>query len=86
MKNRLRLSAALFSLVAVAACFDVYCKDPVEAATQQEPEKSAATSRHPAVDINAQPESAEPESLYGFSFAYLAWNLFLQAIAPVKVP
>ncbi len=86
MKNRIRLSAALLSIVGVvAACFGIYSKDRVEAATRlQEPEKFAAASQHPAVNTSAQPASAEPESLYGPSFAYLAWNLFLQAMAPAN--
>ncbi len=85
MKNRIRLSAALLSIVAVAACFGVYSKDRVEAATRpQEPEKSATASQQPAVNISAQPASGEPESQYGPSFAYLAWSLFLQAMAPAN--
>ena len=83
MKNRMRLSAALLSIIAAAACFGVYSKNPVEAKTlPQEPEKSAADSQQQAANMSAQPASAEPESLYGPSFAYLAWNLFLQAMAP----
>jgi hypothetical protein len=38
MKNRIRLSAVLLSIVAVAVCFSVYSKDRVEAAPRlQEP-------------------------------------------------
>jgi hypothetical protein len=85
MKNRIRLSAALFSIVAVAACFGIYSKDRVEAAIRlQEPEKSAATAQKPAVNISDQSASGEPESLYGPSFAFLAWNLFLQAMTPTN--
>jgi hypothetical protein len=85
MKNRIRLSAALLSIVAVAACFGVYSKDRVEAATRpQKPEKSSTPSQQPAVSTSSQPASAEPESLYGPSFAFLAWNLFLQTMAPAN--
>jgi hypothetical protein len=85
MKNRTRLSAALLLIVAVAGRFGVYSKDRVEAATRpQEPEKSAAASQQPAGKMSAEPASAEPESVYGPSFAFLAWNLFLQAMAPAN--
>ena len=85
MKNRIRLSAALLSIVAVAVCFSVYSKDRVEAAPRpQEPEKSATASQQPPVNISAQLASGEPESQYGPSFAYLAWSLFLQAMAPAN--
>ena len=84
MKSRIRLSAALLSIAAIAACFGVYSKDRVEAATRpQEPEKSSTSYQQPAVK-GAQPDSAEPESVYGPSFAFLAWNLFLQAMAPAN--
>ena len=85
MKSRFRLSAALLVIVAVAACCGVYSKDRAEAATTpQEPEKSIAASQQPAANSSAQPASSEPENLYGPSFAYLAWNLFLKAMAPAN--
>lgn len=85
MQNRTRLFAAVLSLVAIAACFAVYSKNPVEAAPrQQEPEKPITASQQQAVNVSAQPASAEPESQYGPSFAYLAWSLFLQAMAPAN--
>ena len=85
MKNRIRLSAALLSLVAVAVCFGVHSKDRVEAATRpQDPKKSAAATQQSSANMTAEPASAEPESVYGFSFPYLAWNLFLQAMAPAE--
>jgi hypothetical protein len=85
MKNRTRLSAALLSIVAIAACFAIYSKDRVEAAPRpQESRRSTATSQQPAANISAEPGSADPESLYGPSFAFLAWNLFLQAVAPAN--
>jgi hypothetical protein len=78
MKNRTRLSAALLAISAVVACFAVYSKGRAEAASRpQDSEKSAA-------NINTQSASSEPESQYGPSFAYLAWSLFLQAVAPAK--
>ena len=80
MKNRIRLSAALLSIVAVIACFAVYSKDSAHAAT--EPGKSAAASQQPPVNTDAPQASAMPENLYGPSFAFLAWNLFIQAMAP----
>jgi hypothetical protein len=84
MKNRIRLSAALLSIVAIAVCFGIDSKDRVEAATRpQEPEKSSTPSQQPAVN-GAQPDSAEPESVYGPSFAFLAWNLFLRVMAPAN--
>jgi hypothetical protein len=85
MKNRIMLSAALLSIAAVVAYFGVYSKGRVEAATRpQEHERSAAAPQQTAGDISAEPASAEPESVYGPSFAYLAWNLFLQAMAPAN--
>jgi hypothetical protein len=83
MKHRIRLCAALLSIVAIAACFGVHSKDRVEAAVRpQETEKSAATSQKPAVSMSAQPDSSDPENQYGPSFAFLAWNIFLQAMTP----
>ncbi len=83
MKNCIRLSAALFSIVAVAACFGVYSKDRAEAATRpQAPEKSVAASQQPVVDMSAQAASREPDNLYGPSFASIAWRLFIEAMAP----
>ena len=85
MKNCTRPFAALLSIVAIAACFGIYSKKPVEAALRpQETEKSAASSQKPAVSTSVQPASADPESQYGPSFAYLAWSLFLQAMAPAN--
>jgi hypothetical protein len=85
MKNCIRLSAALLLIVAMAASFGIYSKKSVEAAPRpQEPEKSAAGSQQPAVDATAPQASAMPENLYGPSFAYLAWNLFLEAMAPAN--
>ena len=81
MKNRIRFSAALLSLVAVATCFGVYSKDRAEAATgPEEPQKSTAAYQQPAVNTSAQP--ASEDAFYGPSFASLAWGLFLQAMAP----
>ena len=86
MKNRTRFSAALLLILTVAACFAIYSKDRVEAATwpPQEPGKSAAASQQSTTNTSAEPASAEPESQYGPSFAYLAWSLFLQAVAPAN--
>jgi len=83
MKHCVKVPAALLSIVAVAACLGVYSGDCsqnlVQAATrQQEPEKSFPQS----TESSAQLSSAEPESVYGESFAFLAWNLFLQVMAP----
>ncbi|MBV9403986.1 MAG: hypothetical protein JO211_01480, partial [Acidobacteriaceae bacterium] len=77
MKSRFRPAAALLSIVTVAAWFGVYAKGQADSATRpQELDKSVGASQAPG--------SADPESLYGPSFAYLAWNLFLQAMAPAK--
>jgi hypothetical protein len=85
MKNRIRLSTTLLSILAVAACCAVYSKKSVEAAIRpQEPEKSAPAPQQPAGNMSAEPASAEPESVYGPSFAYLAWNLFVRAMAPAN--
>jgi hypothetical protein len=85
MKSRFRISAALLPIIAVAAWFGVYSKDRAEAATRpQEPGKSVAASQQPAVNSSAQPASGESDNLYGPSFAYLAWNLFLKAMAPAN--
>jgi len=62
MKNRTRLSAALLSIVAVAAFFGAHFKNRAEAATG--PQEVAAVNQ------------------YDPSFAWLAWQLFLQAMAP----
>jgi hypothetical protein len=80
MKNRIRLSAALLFIVAVAACFGVYSRDRVEAATK--PEESAAPSQQLTGNMSAPQASSMPENLYGPSFAYLAWDLFLKVMAP----
>lgn len=83
MRNCIRFSAALLSIIAIAACSGIYSKERVEAATRpQKPEKSAATSQQPAADMSALPGSDNVEGHYGPSFAYLAWNLFLQVMAP----
>jgi hypothetical protein len=83
MKNRIKLCAALLSIVAVAACFCIQSKDRAEAATRpQETGKTAAASQQPAVNTSDQTTSAGPEALYGPSFAYLAWHLFVHAMEP----
>ena len=83
MKNRIRLSAALLSIVAIAACFGVYSKDRVEAATRpQEPGEICRGFQQPAVNAAPNQPRLSPRALYGPSFAFLAWNLFLQAMAP----
>jgi hypothetical protein len=78
MKNRIRLSAALLSLVAVVTCFGVYSKDRAEAAGQ--PQESASAYQQPAVNMSAPP--ASEDAFYGPSFDWLAWALFLEAMAP----
>ncbi len=81
MKNRMRLSAALLSLVAVATCFGVYSKDGAEAATQpQESQKSTAPYQRPADNMSAQ--QASQDAFYGPSFDTLAMGLFCEAMAP----
>jgi hypothetical protein len=81
MENRMSLSAALLSLVAVATCFGVYSRDRAEAATQpQEPQKSTAAYQQPAVNMSPRP--ASEDAFYGPSFDSLAWALFLEAMAP----
>jgi hypothetical protein len=85
MKNRFLLSAALLSIVVVATCFLGYSKDRVEAAIRpREPEKSDAGVQRPMVNMSALPGSDEVEGPYGPSFASLAWNLFLEAMAPAN--
>lgn len=82
MRNCVRLPAALLSILLVAASFSVYSKARAEGATPpQEPTKSA-TAQQSAVDMNARADSREPDNSYGPSFAYIAWTLFLQAMAP----
>jgi hypothetical protein len=81
MRNRTRLSAALFSLLAVATCFGVYSKDRAEAATQpQESQKSTSAYQQPAVNMSAP--QASGDAFYGPSFDWLAWALFLEAMEP----
>jgi hypothetical protein len=83
MKNCIRLSAALLSLVAVATCFGVYSKDRAEAATRpQESQKSTAAEQQPAAETSDQP--ASQDAFYGPGFASLAWALFLEATAPAS--
>jgi hypothetical protein len=81
MKNRSRLFAALFSLVAVATIFGVYSKDRAEAASRsQESQKPTAAYSQPAENVSAQP--ASQDAFYGPSFDSLAWGLFLEAMTP----
>jgi hypothetical protein len=81
MKNRMRLSAALLSLVAFATCCGIYSRGRAEAATRpQEPQKSTAAYQQPAVNTSGQP--ASEDAFYGPSFASLAWGLFLETMAP----
>jgi hypothetical protein len=85
MTNLIRLSATLLLIVFVAACFGAYSIDRAEAAPlPQKPEKSAAASQKPAVDSSAQPDSGEDDPMYGPSFAYLAWDLFVKAMTPTN--
>ncbi len=85
MKDRIRLSAALLSIVASAVCFCVYSKDGAEARTRpQEPEKSAAAPQQPANYGSAQPDASEGDALYGPSFASTAWILFMYAMTPTN--
>lgn len=67
-----RFLAVLLCIVAMTACFSLYTRNRAEAATR--PQQAA--------DAGNQQVSAEPEATYGPSFAYLAWSLFLQAMAP----
>ncbi|MGH9607041.1 MAG: hypothetical protein ACRD3N_15240 [Terracidiphilus sp.] len=83
MKSRIRLSAALLSLAAVATCFGIYSKNRAEAASRpQEPQKYTAASPQPAVRSSATP--ASEDAFYGPSFDSLAWALFLEAMAPAN--
>lgn len=85
MRNCTRLSTGLLSIVAVAACLGLYSIDRAQAATRpQESGKSVPASQQPAANMSAQPASGDPENQYGPSFAYLAWNLFLKAMAPTN--
>ena len=85
MKGRFRFSAALLSIVAIAACFGVYSRESAEAATPlQDAAKSAPAGQHSGVEGNAQAGSSVPDNAYGPSFAYIAWSLFLQAMAPAN--
>ena len=77
MRNPIRFVVGLLSMATVIACFSVHVRDRAEAASRPQAERSV----EPA-SANAQSASAEPEALYGPSFAYLAWSLFLQAMAP----
>lgn len=81
MKNRMRLFAALLSLLAVATCFAVYSKERAEAASRpQESQGSTAAYQQPAVNMRVQP--ASQDAFYGPNFDWLAWALFLEAMAP----
>jgi len=83
MKNRMRLSAALLALVAVATCFGVYSRERAEAASRPlEPQKPAAAYQQPVANMSAQP--ASEDAFYGPSFDSLAWGLFLEALAPAS--
>ena len=83
MQHRIRLSAALLSLVAVAAVFGVYSRDPAEAATgPQEPVKYSASPGQTPAARDAQSTSAEGVNQYDPSYSWLAWQLFLKVMAP----
>jgi hypothetical protein len=83
MKSSIRPFAALLSIVVMTACFCAYSKDRAEAATgPQEAGKSTAGSQQPASETAPPLASAMPENQYGPSFAFLAWNLLLQALTP----
>src|SRR5450755_313405 len=79
MKNLASISAALLSIIVVAVGFGLCSNDRAQATPlPQEPQKPAAASQQPPGNSNA----SDPESQYSSSFAYLAWSLFLQAVAP----
>ena len=83
MRNVISLSAALLSIIGAAVGFGLDSNDRAQAAPlQQKPGKPAAASQQPTVNSSAQPASGDPESQYGVSFHFLAWSLFLQALAP----
>ncbi len=81
MKNRIRLSATLLSIMALAVWFGSPSRNTAEAANRpQKSKKSAASSQQHAADTGALPGA--DESLYGPSFSSLAWGLFMEAMAP----
>jgi hypothetical protein len=84
MRNCIRLCAALLLIAAVAACFGIYSRDRAEAATRPEQQESAPASQRAAANMTAMPGSDESDSHYGPSFSYLAWNLFMQIMAPTN--
>ena len=87
MNTRLGLSLFLLSIV-TAACFRLPARDRVEAAVQPQGtgQTTAAPQQAPAetaaAATAAPASSAEPENLYGPSFASLAWGMFVQAMQP----
>lgn len=83
MKNCLRLCAALLSIAVIAACLGLCTRDHAEAATRAEQLQESAAAGQQA-NMSAMPGSDESESHYGPSFSYLAWNLFVQVMAPTN--
>jgi len=79
MKNRIKLSAALLSIVAVAVCFIFFLKEVAQAAGPPQ-KKSAAAPKQRTVEMGSLPGSDETN--YGPSFSSLAWGLFLEAMTP----
>jgi hypothetical protein len=83
MKNLVRLSAALLSILAVVAGFGFYSQESAEAAPPpQKSKKSAAATQQPKGDMGSLPGA--DDSLYGPSFSSLAWGLFMEAMTPTE--
>lgn len=76
MDQRISLPAALLSLAAVVACLAVSSRERVEAAASPQ-EQSVAAS------MQAKPDADEVNQ-YDPSLPWLAWQLFLRAVAPTN--
>jgi hypothetical protein len=84
MKNHSKISAALLSILAVAACLNLNL-DRVEAASGPQQSRKAllkkAAARQPEAKMSAKPASGDTAGAARF-----AWYLFLQAMAPSNGP
>jgi len=77
MKNFIRLSATLLSILTIAVWFGSSSRDTAEAASRpQQHKKSTSAPQHP--DMGSLPGA--DDSLYGPSFSSLAWGIFMEAM------
>src|SRR3954463_14723424 len=80
MKNLIRLSATLLSIMAIAAWVGSSSRNSAEAASRPHKSKTTSATQQQKVDTGSLPGA--DDSLYGPSFSSLAWGLFMEAMAP----